>query len=247
MATSIGHICARPACFMIRVTEELKKQIHAAMEAANGKTADAARLLGMPLRNLMNFVHGNKDLKARWATSTTEVKPPNELAVLGRPAFPVEETNEGIMASDDEVAAAVEREDSQVRRGLDAMGVKGGTLEMAMALQKFQRAHFSRAIEMLGGGMTRQSLALMVEIDTITDTLNDPTGGLAPARELMLREDRARLLETLGKFFDRANAAVLIQAKVKAIQHKKEKPNKPKGFLAIQAQSGSSVNVNVPE
>lgn len=233
--------------FFMKMTPELETQINAAMQAAGGSITAAATLLGLPMPKVRNFIHNNAGLKAKWAKSNEEVQAPSEAITLSRPMLPDQaEVTDVIMAGDEEVARAVDKEDALVRKGLDAMGVKGSTLDMAMALQSFQRAHFTKAMDILGGGVTKQALDLMVEIEAISNTLNDPTTTLEPARELMLREDRAKLLDLLGKFYDRASNAVLVQAKVRAMQKDKDKPKKPKGFLAIQAQPGSTVNVSAP-
>lgn len=223
----------------MQITEALTRQIHAAMEAAGGSASQAAELLGMERRKLYDFIHNNADLKARWGTSKEEVTPPSEAVTLHRPALPLREEAE-------EIAKAVEAEDAAMRKGLASIGVRGGALDMAVALQEFHSKHFGRAIEMLGGGISKQFLDLMSEVERISNTLNDPTAVLEPEREMMLREDRSRLLDLMGKFFDKLNQAVVTQAKVRAIQNAKEgkgKPGKP-GFSPLVAVHGNNVTIN---
>jgi hypothetical protein len=239
----------------MRVTEDIIKQVNAAMEKADGQASVAARAMGIIPARFYNMLHKHKELKLRWCKSETPQEAPDETVALNRPTLippPAEALEAGrekidalTLVDDRSVAEAMDREDAAVRGGLAKMGVYGQTLELAMALQAFHKKHFTKAIEILGGGVTKQALDLMVEIQNITNTLNgDPN--MAPAKEMMLREDRVRLLDLLGKFYDKASQAVLIQAKVKTMQGERDKPKKPKGFLAIQAQPGSTVNVSTP-
>ena len=89
----------------MQMTEELTRQIHAALEATGGSAARAAEFLGMEKRKLYDFIHNNADLKTRWSSSKSEADPGSEEAQsIHRPLLAVRQEAE-------EVADAVERED----------------------------------------------------------------------------------------------------------------------------------------
>lgn len=216
------------------------------MEAAEGRSIDAAKALGMEEQKLWNCINKNPELQARWSKTYGGVTPPGDEVALSRPMMPeLVEPQDMILANEIDLAAAMEREDKLVRKGLDAMGIKGAALDLATALQKFQRRHFTQAMEIVGGGVVKQYLDLMVEIQKINASLDDPEAELEPQEELMLREDRSRLLAMQIKIYEQVQQAVVIQAKVKAIKGENKKSGKPKGFLAIQAQTGSNVSVRL--
>jgi hypothetical protein len=79
---------------------------------------------------------------------------------------------------------------------------------------------------------------------------------LTPQRELLLREDRSRLLDLMNKFYDRANQAVLTQAKVEVLKKQAKegagggkKTGKP-GFaplVAVKAEGNVTITETKPE
>lgn len=219
------------------ITAERETQIHAAMEQAGGVASEAARLLGIPSRDLNTILWNNKTLRLRWTSAGKEEQAPTEAVTIHRPTIPV-------LKEDEEVADAMTQEDKLVKSGLEAIGLKPKALNVAMALQKYHNKHFAKSLEMIGGGITKQFIDLMMEVDELTTKIN--SGTVSEAKEMILREDRAKLLDLMSKFYDRANQAAITQAKIEAIRNAKRNPQtqKPRGFLAIQAQSGSTVNVN---
>lgn len=220
----------------MEITENLTAAIHAAMDQTGGKGSEAARLLGLEPETLFNFIHNNKDLKTRWATSRTAVKPPIEAETISRAVIKVDGNRT--------MAEAMDQEDRMVRAGFESMGLKPGVVNLAMSLQAFQKKHFTRAIEVIGGGITKCFLDLMAEVEKINKELENPD--LKPWREQMLRTDRAALLENMGRTYDRAQKAAMTQAiikhKLEGDQGGTEKPRKPAFGPLIK---GNNVQVNL--
>ena len=102
------------------------------------------------------------------------------------------------------------------------------------------KRRFGSMMEMASGGLVKHVLELTAEVETITTTLNDPASALSPEREVVLREDRGRLLDIIGKYTDKVTNAFHVQQKVIALREAKEGGNrgaKP-GFAPLVAVSG---------
>lgn len=231
------------------MTPELEAKINAAMETSEGDRRIAAELLGITRIELHNFTHRNPVLRARWVASRAKHSAmPAEASQIHRPmpviTKPQSESAIAIL-SDADIAKAIEKEDSLVRNGLDNTGMKPKVRDLAMALQKLQNKHFTRCVEMLGGGITKQFLEIMVEVEELTRRLNDTVAPPTPEQELLWREDRSRLLDMMQKFYDRASSAALTQAKVHALKNQGNgrKSGKP-GFSPLVAVQGQHVTIN---
>jgi hypothetical protein len=209
------------------VTEEDKIRIDAAMRAANGSFIEAAKALGMDCAKLRSAIHNNKSLKEVWTKKhgDTEPKALTEAQTMHRPVpempVPPADVPGVITAEDQTIATAIAREEALFTQGLDAMGIRGKDLQQAVALQQFMGGHFGSAIKMIGGGVTKQFLGIMAEIETINATLaalsysGDESDMATAMREKSLREDRAKLYDLALKTFGAVNKAVLTQALVK--------------------------------
>jgi hypothetical protein len=214
----------------VKVTEEHKRDIHAAMEQVGGKTAEAAKILGLTTEELSRRIHHHMDLKMRWATAYREVKAPGDAVAIHRPTMPT-------LSTEEEESKAFEKENRLVSKGLDGIGLTPAARDLALALGALQKRHYQSCLDMLGGGITKQFIEVMAEVQRITDRLNDETDVAAedPQIQLMLREDRGRLLDCMQKFYDKANAHMLAKAKEQALKESAKgggKGNKP-GFAPL--------------
>ncbi len=221
------------------ITDQLRADIHAAMEKTGGNGQEAAALLGMTKTQLWNHIHRDPTLKANW-TKKGMVATETESELIHRPALPLNVTPEEWITAQ-EVSDALAKEDLAFRTGLDAIGVTGERLKLVVALQQFHGRHYTRALDLIGGGITKLFTDLMVEVDKINKALE--SGALEPEREMLLRKDRADLIEAMGKTYDRASKAVFTQAVIKHKLQNKKESRKPKGYLNIEAHPGSKVQV----
>jgi hypothetical protein len=226
------------------LTEQQRAEIHAALEQTNGDRAAAARLLGMDTKQLAQHIHNTRDLRACWSQKKPE--PPTECEIIHREAstglLPV--TGGNLFTE----AEALQKEDDALKKGLSALGIGGNLVELAHSLQQFQSKHFTRVIELMGGGLTRRFLKIEEAIDDIDQALRllDPTCPEDVAREQILRQDRAALIDLQQKCYDRVNKAALTQAIIKEKQKAGHAPDRGKpGFSPKQivAQPGSHVTV----
>ena len=225
----------------MNTTDEVEKVTNEAMIQAGGKVSIAADLLKITKQQLKDRLRFNKNLKAAWWKEKKVVTAPSEAVTVNRESFdpPAEISDEElVLKSDEELAAALQREDASIRKGLESMGVKGDELNMAVALKDFAGKHFGTCLQLTGGGITKQFLQVMVQIQKIDERLEDRSGefALTLPEEIMLREDRSRLLMIMSQFSDRVNSSALTQAKIWVMKNgkKNNKPdNRPKGFLKL--------------
>jgi len=192
--------------------------IHAAMETASGNLGVAAKSLGMTTLKLKDLILADDGLKQRWRISGLRGSgSPGEHSVIHRPPAPPMVDGKSVSSEEaQKIAKALEEEDAAVRSGLLKMGVSGTGLEMVLAMQQVQRKHFARCIEMVGGGITKQAIDIMLEVEKINNRLSDSAVPLD--EQAMLREDRRGLLDILGKYKDKVDKSALIQAMVKKVE-----------------------------
>lgn len=193
-------------------------RIHAAMESSGGNLRGAARQLGMSSLQLKDIIKLDESLRTRWVKGEDEKGAPGAESIIHRPMPATVTLGKDKLSMEEakKIADAAAAEDSSLRDGLLNLGVRGDALEMALAMQQVQKKHFTRCIEILGGGITKSSLDVMVEIDKINKRLNE--AGVPLDEQHMLREDRRGLLDILGRFKDKVDKSALIQATVKKLE-----------------------------
>lgn len=200
------------------------------MEQADGNVTAAAGLLGIKRDVLRDRIRNNKGLRARWqGGGKKDVKPPSKEIVIHRPSIPE-------ISEEELLALALKKEDDSVRKGLSSMGLNEAESEMSLSCKNFARQHFGSALQLMTGGITKQFVRIMVEIDRIDERLRDRLEcPISLQEEGMLREDRRMLLEQMGKFNERVSKSALIQAKIWQIKKasENEKSKEPKGILDL--------------
>ncbi len=179
-------------------------------------------LLGMGYSGLRSIIAKDPELRAKHtrkknrAQESKEIdQPANQSMVeLGRQQA-VKASEGEVLLQDRQVAEALKKEDENLKDGLTNIGLSPLAVKSANALHKFHNTHFTKAVEIIGGGMTKTFVEIMACIDDINDRLEG--GGLTLEEEQMLRQDRSRLLEIQGRTYDRSLKAAMTQA---VIQHK---------------------------
>lgn len=221
-------------------TEEVERVTHLAMEQAGGKSSVAAKLLGLTSNQITDRIRGNKNLNSRWGKTKKDPQAPGEAVTIHR--TPPADDGDIVLQTEQEIAEALKKEDAAVKRGLDNMGLPEKVQKLGLALRAFQGQHFKSSLQMVGGGITMQFLSVMAEIQAIDERLAVRFGGDFPLtyqEEIMLREDRSRLLIVMSQFSDRVNKAALTQAKIYQMMKKEDnKPGqngKPKGYLNLES------------
>lgn len=197
--------------------------IHAALELECGSVNKAAARLSISHSNLRKIISADNGLRSRWmlkneagtgapgeeSTIHRELVTPETIAVGGK-ELELDEAKK--------IARAMDEEDAAVRESMMSLGIRGEGLEMVLAMQKVQRKHFARCIEIVGGGITKQSIDIMMEIAKINAKLESTTNPPTFEEQRMLREDRRGLLDILGRYKDKVDKSALIQAMVKKVE-----------------------------
>lgn len=184
--------------------------------------AGAAKLLNITYGCLRSQVHADPELRARHtrankgkknavveAKNIDDPSVPDDMSGLGRKQELVRIKGEALL-TDKRVAAALIVEDANLKDGLNAIGLSAQATKSAEALQKFHNTHFTKSVEIIGGGMTKTFVEIMSEVEHINERLEE--GGLTLEEEQMLRQDRSRLLEIQGRTYDRSLKASMTQA-----------------------------------
>lgn len=240
--------------------EQIVRETEAALDKHGGNRAAAAAELGIDDAALRGRINRNDQLRLRWAgvgSSVRESMPrhaPKEAVTIYRDVLPsalgkhTSPTFQKINDDNENIAAAVEKEDLLVRTGVQNLGLSKDQMELAMSFQSFQRRFFTTSFEMLGGGITRQFVTLVSEIESISERLKNSTE-LTPSMEAILREDRSRLLAIQVQMYDRAAKAALIQIEVNNRLKgggSGKQAGKP-GFTPLAMQVKGDVHIHQPK
>lgn len=197
-----------------------------------GSMQGAAKLLGLSYSGLRSLVQKDPELRAKYtrprkskAQESKELDDPvdQDMVELGRIQH-IKQSNAEALLQDKQVSEALTKENENLKEGLTSIGLSPLAIKSAESLQKFHNTHFTRAVEIIGGGMTKTFVEIMACIDDINVRLEE--GGMTLEEEQMLRQDRSRLLEIQGRTYDRSLKASMTQA---VIQHKLSEgsPDKP--------------------
>ncbi len=196
-----------------KMTDKLREKIDAAMNEA-GTKADAAILLGMTSSRLSNIMRKDAYLTEKWTKTRNKyggkARTMNDSADREAPDIGRSVT---VSESDMRDAEALAREDANLKRGVEAMGLSAQAGERAVALQDFYKKHFTNSIGIVGAGSIKSYFELDADVEKIRDELEG--GGLTVEREQMLRRDRVALLELQGRSGDRHIKAQMTQAMIK--------------------------------
>ena len=224
---------------------ERSATIENALVACEGNKSKAAKLLNWAPSKLSSHIRMDPMLSAKWvkARLTSSAPPPvNETALeLSRPESPLPPPEE-TTTTDLELCAALDKEDAAVKAGLQTIGQSSKMAELARSLSVFHRKHFASALDLLGGGIVKQYLDMMAEVDKISAQLEEESD---PFKQISLRQDRVALSGLMVKIYDRAVSASMTKA---VIKHKLEEKNKKKGedqpgYLKIRPKNGDRVVV----
>lgn len=138
-----------------------------------------------------------------------------------------------LLTEETAIAEAMNAEDAALKKGLKSIGLSGAALKEAVALQAFHNTQFQKSYEMIGGGITKMFFDLKSEVTIINERLYE--GGMDIEEENMLRSDRSRLLEQLGKTYDRSLKAAMTQAVInhRLSERAHQGPTTKPGFAPI--------------
>jgi len=192
-----------------------------ALLEANGDFPAASMALGITEQLLHDRVQADEALKLRWKD---DPKLPPATSILNRP-------------EDVAIAEAIRREDEMLSKSLDGLGMSKRSASMALACQKFQKANYSKVIQITGGGITKAFLEALEEIENINKRLEmlDVPPEQMIAYECLLREDRSRLLDFVYKASVKVDQSVMIQAKIqKMFGDDSGKANDKPGFRTLK-------------
>ena len=200
-----------------------------------GTIGGAAELIGCTEKSLAARIKKSKEL-------TEFLKPQTEADVLHR-----KDEKLTPYVEEQAISKAIEAEDASLKKGLKSIGLSGPALKEAVALQAFHNQQFQKSYEMIGGGITKMFFELKSEVSKINERLE--SGGIEIEEENMLRADRSRLLDQLGRTYDRSLKAAMTQAVInhRLSENKQQGPSAKPGFapiqnnIAIKAEGGVTV------
>ena len=222
-----------------RIKQNLVKQrqTRAALEKAQGNVAFAAEILGIKRGTLYKRIHDNRELH-KFHRTLQQANP--EALTIHREPLGEEAGEDFALPTEEQVALALEKEDKLIKKGLANMGLTVSLQDMAIGIKTFCGHHYGTCLQFMGGGLTKQFLQTMQDIEEIRAALQTGSYKGIPItieQEIVLREDRKELLKILAQFNDRVNSSALIQAKIWKMKSDKRGGGTPapKGYLDLES------------
>jgi len=225
---------AAPQMPQIPLTDQ-ERLIDEAMTSCGGKFNRVARRLKMNPKTLRGIILTSPHLSKTWA-----------------------DIEEPVSKEDVDMALKTEVEDEAVRKGVSAMGLTDETARLAVSLKRFQGTHYQSSLALISGGITKQFLQTLVDLDEIEtrlkflsekrlsqdrDKKNDNM-----AEEVMLREDRVKLKIILNQFFNQSHNGALTLAKIKNLMKDGgENGGKRRAKPGFDVLRSANPNENSPE
>jgi hypothetical protein len=237
--------------------QALVARIDAALELHGGDRAAAATQLGISQSDLKNEIHNTRALRVRWAQSKrNEALPPDQADAMHREVMELEPVVGGELVTEKD-AQALAKEDRSLTKGLKSLGLNPMLVDLASSFQQFQSKHFSRSMEIMGGGLVRRYLMIEQAIDKVEAELQALMEGppddcdveqkiawmsSMAEREKTLRQDRQVLIELQQKAYDRVNKAALTQAIIAQKQADASNPGKRAGKPGFGVKRATQIN-----
>lgn len=146
------------------LSKEKRDEFNRAMEIAEGNKALAAKILGMDMQAFKNRLYGCPDLRLRWTNPDRNETTPvlSEEQAL---------TREPLITKEEVAALSIAEEDKKLKDGLASMGLSNKVCDLALALQKFHGANFTKSIEIASASVTRTGLNMLEQIEYVEERL----------------------------------------------------------------------------
>jgi hypothetical protein len=218
------------ANFQNKLTPERREEILSAMESANGKKKDAAKILNTTTTTLLKHIRRDEVLSAKYDPL---YKPDVVDSSVHRPV------------DRDQVAAiSLAKEEASLVGGWQEVGFSEEEAEYLSGLSKFTNGKLDQVIDFTYGGMIRNTTSLSLLVEKIMKRLDklmaDPTkyheinseGAITYSGYRKIKETNSSLLEVM-KEMRATNAAaeqtMITRAKIDEIKRVKDE-NKKTGF-----------------
>ena len=231
------------------MTTDERTLIDAALTKADGNKKNAAAILGFSYSKLNCMIAGDTTLKAKWiSVRKIEELPSAEVMEISRPeavVSPAEDGDDAVTMTEMEISNALDREDEAVKNGLRKIGQSEIMADMGKELHAYQRKFHAATLNVLGGGVVKQYLDLTKETADVVKALAEQED---PFERNSLRLYRVQLETLKFKAYSLAVQASMSSAIIKhRLEKKKDKEDKPPGYLRIQSKHTNVLVQNGPD
>lgn len=228
---------------VFRLTPDELALVDKAMRAAEGKRADAAKLLGVAYVQLSQAISRHPVLRSTWIVKDDDYVEPVESdnPRLAHRSPPGEVT----VRTDDEIRARqltrVENKvvavgpDKQLSKSLGKLGFRTEEVDKLVTVEEFAGQHFVKTLSIMHGGVIKGAMRVMLLLERIErDYLSQDD--LSDADRNFYWDVYFRLLESLRALGSQADKAAITRA---LVNQKGRNPGLGKpGFSAIQINVG---------
>ena len=206
----------------MKLTGPERKALHIALEQANGNIAKAAAIAEFGEVRLRNLINNDEEFNARWGKGPTT--PPTKEEVAHRP--PLEEE-----LPEHKYLVALKKEEQQLTKGLESLGITGRALNESLAASAFQSAHLDSLRQITNAGQLKTYAMLGVLFD---DLRGEIAADNEPEREGILYDALFNCVKHRGQINQDIWKSALIDAQIKSKQNevKGGRSSKP-GFSPI--------------
>lgn len=226
------------------------EEIDRALVRFKGDRGGASNFLNIERKVLSWKINQCKWLKQRWrkyslvgpgVKSIVAVnEPPDSIRTASRESpVPANPDLQVALKNEEELAAAIAREDKKIKEGLLLMGCSDDEAQLAVSLKSFHGRHISRSLEMLNSGLAMNSLKVLSKLRQLEKRLSDGAPGGPypfyknergdPVEERMAWEMYGSLLKEYRQMNELAIKGSITLAKIDAMKREAEGGKRKRG------------------
>lgn len=239
------------------------EEIDRALVKFKGDRGKSAQFLNMERKVLNWKVNQCKWLKQRWRKYSlvgpgvksviTGDAPPDTISTVSRESpVPANPDLQLALKKEEELAAAIAREDKKVKEGLLLMGCSDDEAQLAISLRSFHGRHISKTVDMMTAGVSMNSLKVLSKLRMLEKRLEAgaPGGEFPfaknergdPVEERMTWEMYQNLLKEYRQMTELALKGSITLAKIDAMKREAE-GGKRRGRPGFPAKGDTNTQV----
>ena len=200
-----------------------RKALHIALEQSNGEVSKAAMLAEFPETRLRKLVREDEEFATRWGDGV--VNPPTKEELAHRPPVEPEDSPET------KYLTALKKEEKQLTKGLETLGITGRALNESLAASAFQSTHLDALRQITNAGQLKTYAMLGVLFDDLRSEIGK---GVEAEREGVLYDALFNCVKNRSQINQDIWKSALIDAQIKSKQNEsKGGSSKKPGFSPI--------------
>jgi hypothetical protein len=228
------------------------EDIESALTRFEGDRGKASSALNMTRKRLNMAINQHRGLKAKWrkytltgpATNSTMKRLPDEVSTISRePLVPLNET--GVLQSEAELAAQIEREDRKIQQGIIKFGGTEEDAELAVSLRSFHGRQIQSTLALTATGVSLNFVRMQKVLRKLEKRIEEgnfkENAKGEPAEEAMVYESYRALTEECRHTAELAQKASWLAAKIENLKQSNKGSGSVRGKPGFAAKGDTKI------